>query len=111
MDSRSPQIRTPHEVGDEVLLGKEKVTIQQISVSVTLSEGLAAECKSGDSVAPVTEAGAASGSLSKDVAAGEKEILIAKMPQIKKGDALKVGSNEKCTVSWLIFFSRFVFDT
>lgn len=85
------------QVGDEVLLGKEKITIQQISISVTLSEGLAAACKSGDSVAPATE-GAASGSLSKDVAAGEKEILIAKMPQIKKGDALKVGSNEKCTV-------------
>lgn len=89
------------QVGDEVLLGKEKTSIQQISISVTLSEGLAAACKSGESVTPATVTGvtaAVSGSLSKDVAAGEKEILIAKMPQIKKGDALKVGSNEKCTV-------------
>ena len=85
------------QVGEEVMLNKEKIKIQEIAISVTLSTGLATACKSGD----VVQLGESSGSLSKDVAEGEKELLVLKMPQLKKGDVLKVGANEKVTATCL----------
>lgn len=85
-------------VGDEVLLGKEKITIKEIAIAVTLSNGLAKACQSGDAVALSDEGSGGGGALSKDVVEGEKELRVTKMPQLKKGDVLKVGANEKVTV-------------
>ena len=89
--------------GDQVIIGKETLTIEGVGFAVTVSEGLAGEAKSGDAVVKVSElreAASASatgqqGALMKDVAQGDKELLVTSDLVAKKGERLKISAGEQ----------------
>ncbi|CAJ1416638.1 unnamed protein product [Effrenium voratum] len=79
------------QVGEEVMIGKEKVAVQGLSLSVVLSAALAADCPTG---AKVLRGEQEVGSLSEAAVAGAKELRLSGTPALKKGDKLKLGEAE-----------------
>eukprot|EP00437_Effrenium_voratum_P053047 CAMPEP_0181535754 /NCGR_PEP_ID=MMETSP1110-20121109/74431_1 /TAXON_ID=174948 /ORGANISM="Symbiodinium sp., Strain CCMP421" /LENGTH=1348 /DNA_ID=CAMNT_0023667169 /DNA_START=160 /DNA_END=4202 /DNA_ORIENTATION=+ len=79
------------QVGEEVMIGKEKVAVQGLSLSVVLSAALAADCPTG---AKVLRGEQEVGSLSEGAVAGAKELRLSGTPALKKGDKLKLGEAE-----------------
>lgn len=82
------------QAGEQVVLGKETVTVESVAFVVTISDGLADACKSGDAVVktPDSESADQKPALVKDAAAGDKELVVSSALVAKKGDRLKIGA-------------------
>ena len=92
--------------GEQVSLGKETVSVESLGFAITISEGLPDACKSGDALIRVRELREAASEsaaeaadqkavLLKDVAKGDKEVLVTGALVVKKGERVKIGTLEQ----------------
>ena len=81
---------------EQVFLGKESITIESVGLAITVVDGLADACTSGDAIVKVPPENAdQKGALIKDAAPGDKDIVVTSALVVKKGEKLKIGASEQ----------------